>query len=223
MPDTRRRQRWRRLVRVRARVRGGADPLSTYAAGMGEPSLQAVTVRLAHPGGSRAADREALLAAVAEVTGAHPASTAVGRRCAHCGSDTHGQPWATVHGVAVGVSLSRTPGVLALAVGPVDLGVDVERVSRVASAPLDASTPGEHERYGADPVRMAACWAAKEAVLKRDGRGLRVDPASVDVDLDAGTAVLDGAVHWVRVRWLDDDLVLAVASDSDRLVVDDRR
>lgn len=224
MPDTRRRQRWRRLVRVRASVRGGGPyPLSTYAAGMGEPSLQAVTVRLAHPGGSRAADREALLAAVAEVTGAHPASTAVGRRCAHCGSDAHGRPWATVQGVGVGVSLSRTPGVLALAVGPVGLGVDVERVSRVAAAPLDASTPGEHARYGADPGQLAACWAAKEAVLKRDGRGLRVDPASVDVELDAGRATLDGGLHPARVRWLDDDLVLAVASDSDRLVVDDRR
>jgi 4'-phosphopantetheinyl transferase len=194
---------------------------------MGEPSLQAVTVRLAHPGESRAADREALAAFTAEVTGAHPASTAVGRRCAHCGSDAHGRPWATVlfGGVvaAVGVSLSRSPGVVALAVGPVGLGVDVERVSRVAAAPLDASTRGEHERYGADPVRLAACWAAKEAVLKRDGRGLRVDPASVDVDLDAGRATLDGGLHPVRVRWLDDDLVLAVASESDRLVVDDRR
>ena len=190
---------------------------------MGEPSLQAVTVRLAHPGRSSAADREALLASLTELTGADPASTAVGRRCAHCGSDTHGRPWATVHGVAVGVSLSRTPGVLALAVGPVGLGVDVERVSRVAAAPLDASTPGEHARYGADPARLTACWAAKEAVLKRDGRGLRVDPASVDVDLDTGRATLDGGLHPVRVRWLDHDLVLAVASESDRLVVDDRR
>jgi len=190
---------------------------------MGERSLQAVTVRLAHQGRSRAADREALLASAAELTGADPASTAVGRRCAHCGSDAHGQPWATVHGVAVGVSLSRTPGVLALAVGPVGLGVDVERVSRVAAAPLDASTPGEHARYGADPVRLAACWAAKEAVLKRDGRGLRVDPAAVDVDLDAGTAVLDGAVHRVRVLHLDDDLVLAVATDTERIVLDDQR
>lgn len=190
---------------------------------MGEPSLQAVTVRLAHPGASRAADREALAAFTAEVTGAHPASTAVGRRCAHCGSDTHGQPWATVHDVAIGVSLSRTSGVLALAVGPFGLGVDVERVRRVAAAPLDASTPGEHERYGADPVRLAACWAAKEAVLKRDGRGLRVDPASVDVDLDAGTAVLDAAVHRVRVLQLDADLVLAVATDIEQIVVDDRR
>ncbi|WP_267424429.1 MULTISPECIES: 4'-phosphopantetheinyl transferase family protein [unclassified Curtobacterium] len=190
---------------------------------MGEPSLQAVTVRLAHPGGSRAADREALLASAAQVTGVDPASTAVGRRCPHCGSDTHGRPWATVQGAAVGVSLSRTPGVLALAVGPVGIGVDVERVSRVAAAPLDASSPGERARYGSDPVRLAACWAATEAVLKRDGRGLRVDPASVDVDLDAGTAVLDGAVHRVRVRYLDDDVVLAVATDTERIVIDDRR
>jgi phosphopantetheinyl transferase len=190
---------------------------------MGEPSLQAVTVRVAHPGSSRAADREGLLAFTAEVTGADPAATAVGRRCAHCGSDTHGRPWATVHDLAVGVSLSRTPGVLALAVGPVGLGVDVERVSRVAAAPLEASTPGERARYGADAALLTACWVAKEAVLKRDGRGLRVDPASVDVELDAGTARLDGTVHRVRVLRLDDDLVLAVAADSERVVLDDRR
>jgi len=36
-----------------------------------------------------------------------------------------------MHGATAGVSLSPTPGVLALAVGSVGLGVDVERVSRV--------------------------------------------------------------------------------------------
>ena len=84
---------------------------------MGEPSLQAVTVRLAHPGGSRAADREALLASVADVTRADPASTAVGRRCAHCGSDAHGHGLearlthpCSVRGQGVGRALGRTRG-----------------------------------------------------------------------------------------------------------------
>jgi len=190
---------------------------------VGESSLQAVSVRVCAPGATRQADREALLAFVVEVTGADPAVTATGRRCPHCGGTDHGRPWAAADGVTVGVSLSRTDGALALAVGPHPIGVDVERVRRVSAAPLDASSPGERVRYGDDPLALTACWSATEAVLKRDGRGLRVDPATVDVDLDAGTAFLDGVAHRVLVRRLDDDLVLAVAADGVPVDVEDRR
>jgi len=198
---------------------------------VGESSLQAVSVRVCTPGATRQTDREALLAFVAEVTGADPASTALGRRCPHCRGTDHGRPWAIADGRPVGVSLSRTDGALALAVGPAPLGVDVERVTRVAAAPLDASTPGERVRYGDDQRARTACWSAKEAVLKRDGRGLRVDPATVDVDLDvdldadldAGTAALDGVRHPLQVHWLDDDLVLAVAAGGVPIDVEDAR
>lgn len=186
-------------------------------------------MRVVRRGVDDAADREALHAFVAEVTGADPASTAVGRRCPHCRGTDHGRPWALADGRPVGVGLARAPGALALAVGPAAIGVDVERTSRLLVAPLDdAFTPGELARAGGDRAELTACWAAKEAVLKRDGRGLRVDPARVDVHLGArgrgadGTARLDDVAHPVTVRWLDDDLVLAVCTDG-AVVVEDRR
>ena len=214
-----------------------------------------VVVRVLSGRGSRAADREALVALVTDVTDTAPALVRVVRRCPHCGAADHGRPAAVADGHDLGVSLSRTTGVLALAVGPGPdmIGVDVERPSRVAAAELDAFTPGERERAarsGSAAVHRTACWAVKEAVLKRDGRGLRVDPTEVDAVLDHSvldhgaldhgalehaaphhgtsvparhTARLDGLVHPVTVLRLDEDLVLAVAADGAPVTVQDRR
>ncbi|MFS0730742.1 4'-phosphopantetheinyl transferase superfamily protein [Curtobacterium sp. 1P10AnD] len=179
---------------------------------MGESCLRSVVVTLRPAGADRTADREALVAAVASTTGADVAAVRAGRDCPHCGSTAHGRPWASLDGREVGVSLSRTSGVTALAVAPDAVGIDVERVSRVAAAPLDAFTPAELDRAHGDVDVLAACWAAKEAVLKRDGRGLRVDPRSVDVDIEHGLAVLAGVAQPVDVVRPGPDLVLAVAA-----------
>lgn len=209
-----------------------------------------VVVRVLSGRGSRAADREALVAVVADVTDTAATRVRVVRRCPHCGAADHGRPAAVADGRELGVSLSRTTDVLALAVGPGPdvIGVDVERPSRVEAAELGAFTPGERERAarsGSADVHRTACWAVKEAVLKRDGRGLRVDPTAVDAVLDHGmldhtlldhldlhhgvseparhTACLDGLVHPVTVLRLDDDLVLAVAAGGVPVTVQDRR
>jgi 4'-phosphopantetheinyl transferase len=179
---------------------------------VGEPRLQTVVVTVRPSGASRDDDREALLAAVAQAAAVDAAAVRAGRVCPHCSATDHGRPWACVAGREVGVSLARTPGVLALAVGPDPVGVDVERVSRVAAHALDAFTPGELERAAGDPSALAACWAAKEAVLKRDGRGLRVDPLTVDVDLRAGLAVVDGLAEPVLFHHPEPDVVVAVAA-----------
>ncbi len=179
---------------------------------MGESCLQSVVVTLRPAGADRTADREALVAAVASAAGVDETAVRAGRECPHCGSTAHGRPWATVGGREVGVSLSRTAGVTALAVAPDAVGVDVERVSRVARAPLDAFTRAEIDRAAGDAGVLAACWVAKEAVLKRDGRGLRVDPRSVDVDVERGLVVLDGAAQPVVLVRPEHDLVLAVAA-----------
>ncbi|WP_242088169.1 4'-phosphopantetheinyl transferase superfamily protein [Curtobacterium sp. DN_7.5] len=179
---------------------------------MGESCLQSVVMTLRPAGADRAADREALLAAVASATGVDVAAVRAGRVCAHCGSIAHGRPWATVDGREVGVSMSRTTALTALAVAPDAVGVDVERVSRVAAASLDAFTPAELDRAVGDVGVLAACWAAKEAVLKRDGRGLRVDPRAVDVDVDRGRATLDGRVQPVVLARPGPDVVVAVAA-----------
>ncbi|MBT2503343.1 4'-phosphopantetheinyl transferase superfamily protein [Curtobacterium sp. ISL-83] len=164
------------------------------------------------PGAHPSVDREALVAAVATVAAVDTVAVRAGRVCQHCGATDHGRPWATVHGEPVGVSLSRAPGTVALAVGPGPLGVDVERVSRVAAAPLDVFTAGEVARAAGDPAVLAACWAGKEAVLKRDGRGLRVDPASVDVDVLAAQATFEGSVQPLVILHPEPDLVLVVAA-----------
>ncbi|GAA3337775.1 hypothetical protein GCM10017714_06200 [Curtobacterium pusillum] len=179
---------------------------------MSLPRLPSVVLTLAPSGADRATDREALLAAVASATGVGTPAVRAGRVCPHCGATDHGRPWAEADGSAVGVSLSRTTDLVALAVGPGNLGVDVERVSRVSAAPLDAFTAGERARAAGDARALTACWAVKEAVLKRDGRGLRVDPLSVDVDLDRGVAVFEGDEQPVTVLFPAADLVVAVAA-----------
>lgn len=185
---------------------------------MSLPRLQGVVAVIRRSAGGRDEDREALLAAVASATGVEPVRVRAGRVCPHCGATDHGRPWAEVDGSAVGVSLARTTGLVALAVGPPGIGVDLERVSRVAASPLDAFTPGEFAR-SSDAADRAACWAVKEAVLKRDGRGLRVDPTRVDVDLGRGTATLDGVVQSVTVVFPADDVVLAVAAGGNPVSV----
>jgi len=169
-------------------------------------------VTLRTPAADRADDREALVAAVASATGVEPVAVRAGRVCPQCAGTDHGRPWASVAGTVVGVSLARAPGVVALAVGPSALGVDVERVSRVAAAPLDAFTPDELRRADGDPAILATAWAAKEAVLKRDGRGLRVDPLAVEVDVAAGTAVFEGVGQPLTVLSPVPDVVLVVAA-----------
>lgn len=134
---------------------------------MGASFLRSVVVTLRPAGADRTADREALVAAVASATDTDVAAVRAGRDCPHCGSTAHGRPWARVDGREVGVSLSRTTGVTALAVAPDAVGIDVERVSRVAAAPLGAFTPAELDRAVGDVGALAACWAAKEAEIGR--------------------------------------------------------
>ncbi|RUQ02282.1 4'-phosphopantetheinyl transferase superfamily protein [Curtobacterium sp. HSID17257] len=179
------------------------------------------------------ADREALVTAVASAHHVDEVAVRTGRRCPHCGSTEHGRPWATIADRRVPVSLARTParrpgvpGVTAIAVvtGPargVAVGIDLERVDRVAAAPLDVSTPVEAARLRDDHDRAAA-WAVKEAVLKRDGRGLQVDPAAVEVDLARGAARFARRDHLVTVHWPAPDTVLAVAAGGLPVIVEHR-
>lgn len=86
-------------------------------------------------------------------------------RCARCGG-AHGRLRVTRADAAVSVSYVDGWAFVATASGPARLGLDA----------VPAAAPGlERVLPGAD----ARTWARVEAVLKADGRGLALDPASV--------------------------------------------
>jgi 4'-phosphopantetheinyl transferase len=107
--------------------------------------------------------------------------------CALCGED-HGPPLA--HGAPLALSVSSAGGLVVAAAAPLEavsaVGVDLER---------DAGAPGLAGLFpGGEPD--IAGWTRIEAVLKADGRGLRVDPAEVRIGPDSGGRLPGG----VRAR-----------------------
>lgn len=131
---------------------------------------------------------------VTEITGADP--VLITAACPDCGGP-HGRP----ESPGLHVSLSHAGGVVVAAASGVAVGVDVE--ARV----------GRRERLDAidalTGVRDIRSWTRTEAVLKADGRGLRVDPAEVVFDGDR--AELAGVSYDVSEVLLRDDLVVSVA------------
>lgn len=119
---------------------------------------------------------------VADVFGPEldPADVRVGRHCARCGAETHGQPWALVRGAGdVFVSLSRSGPHLVTAlstVGPI--GIDVESVDDVAAG-WDPALVLHSSESAESPQEQAELWCRKEAILKASGEGLDVSMPSV--------------------------------------------
>lgn len=145
-------------------------------------------------------DRGLLAALAARLLGVPRDTVVVEQHCSHCGGTGHGRPRATAP-APVFLSLSRAGGRVAVAAsidGPV--GVDIESVKRVASAGFDdvAFTERERVRLRTD-VDRALLWAAKEAVLKARGRGLRTDPRTVEVELGADGRLASAATSELRV------------------------
>jgi len=142
---------------------------------------------------------------VAELTGADLASITIAATCADCGRE-HGQSRIAGH-PEVHVSLSHTGGrtaaaaTVGTAIGGTAIGVDIERrdasPKRLAAILKIAS--------GAD----LAHWTRVEAVLKADGRGLRVDPRAVQVIGDLAT--LEG-VGYALADASDDRYAISVAT-----------
>ncbi|MFT2691919.1 4'-phosphopantetheinyl transferase family protein [Clavibacter zhangzhiyongii] len=147
-----------------------------------------------------AAGRAALRELAAELVGAQPDEVTIRARCATCGG-AHGRP--VLGGSraldALHASVAHAGDAVVVAVsaeGPI--GIDAE--------PRDREAP---------PGTMLAGWVRIEAVLKADGRGLRVEPSLVRFEDDA-----HGSVAWIdgepaRYRVVDadlgPDLVAAVA------------
>ena len=107
--------------------------------------------------------------------------------CPLCGA-MHGRP--ALDGLAgvLDVSISRTAGVVAIALAEATVGVDVETVeARVKAddlgAALHPSELADLANLPSDQRDLAAlrCWARKEAVLKGIGTGLGIEPSTIEV------------------------------------------
>jgi 4'-phosphopantetheinyl transferase len=162
-----------------------------------------------------AVDGHAMLRAlVAELAAVAPEDVRIVARCPDCGGE-HGRPVVMAPDAAteVRVSLAHTGDItVAAALVGGSVGVDAEqRTPGEGTATTDAgdSVPAPHT---ADELRQ---WTRIEAVLKADGRGLRVDPATVVFeqtdDLLLAAVPGDPRRYLVRDAHLGDDLFVTVA------------
>ena len=128
---------------------------------------------------------------VAELDSVAPGSVAIEARCTDCGGP-HGQP--RVLGSRLRVSVAHCPAaIVVVAARERTIGVDVESVAGPRSR-VDA--------IGAvTGIASLEHWTRVEAVLKADGRGLRVDPRSVEIM--GQDATITGRGIRYRVRRLD--------------------
>ena len=123
------------------------------------------------------AGRALLRGLAGELLGVAPADVPLSAICPDCGGP-HGAP--TIAGSDLRVSLSHADGlVVAVARRGAALGVDVERSVLPAERLAAIGT-----LTGRASVRH---WTRVEAVLKADGRGLRVDPSLVVIDTEVAS------------------------------------
>ena len=173
-------------------------PLAERSLAAGDAARLAEEPQAKHP--RFLSGRAALLLAAARLTGADPADLAVEARCPDCGR-SHGRPTVTGAPRPVHVSLAHAGGQAFAVASAVSVGIDAEPVelpaarrAAVASAVRDLAPPPA----GVDPL---VHWTRIEAVLKADGRGLRVDPGQVVFDgRGSRSARVAGGEGLYRVR-----------------------
>jgi len=147
--------------------------------------------------GSFLAGRLVLRQLAAELTDASASSVDLFVQCADCGGP-HGRP--LLRGSSLQLSLSRSDNAVVAAAswdGPVGVDVEPATLSGEALAAINLLTGEE----------SVASWTRVEAVLKADGRGLRVDPREVVVDRVGDH--FEGSVRDAPVRYRVDDVDLA--------------
>ena len=169
--------------------------------------------------------RAMLRALVSELAAVAPEDVRIAARCPDCGG-AHGRPvvMAPDAATAIRVSLAHAGDVtVAAALVGGSVGVDAEqRAPAQATTTTGTATQGTATQGTAtqatttpgtaDDLRQ---WTRIEAVLKADGRGLRVDPAAVVFERTADQLVAsvpgDPRRYLVRDAPLGDDLIVTVA------------
>lgn len=114
---------------------------------------------------------------VAEIAGVEAGDVRIEARCPDCGG-AHGQPLVLgpttrARGVRIGIAHAGAFTVAVAAAGR-RVGVDSELRAGAASRAQEVAVLS-----GAPPLESLRHWTRVEAVLKADGRGLRVRPAAV--------------------------------------------
>jgi hypothetical protein len=150
------------------------------------------------------AGRSAVLLAAAGWTGSPVEALRVDAACPVCGGP-HGRPLATGARRPVHVSVAHAAGRAFAVAADVPVGIDAE--PRSTSSARRRAVRDLLARGSATPL---ADWTRVEAILKADGRGLRVDPR--EVALGAGG-------HRGRVLDLDPDYRVRVRRDLHSCVV----
>jgi 4'-phosphopantetheinyl transferase len=108
---------------------------------------------------------------VAELVGADPIRLALDATCPDC-REQHGQIVVPDYPIHVSLSHSRLAVIAVASARPIGVDVEstVQSIERLAAIGIVAGQPS------------IAGWTAVEAVLKADGRGLRVDPKRVEFE-----------------------------------------
>ena len=145
---------------------------------------------------------------VAELTGLDADTIRLESPCPDCGLP-HGKPRVVGAAARARVSVSHA-GPLTLAIAALDheVGIDAEQAGASAErlAAIEAVAGAS-----IDPLRH---WTRVEAVLKADGRGLRVDPREVSITSDTATL----GEHTYALEAIDiEGFVVSVARDAEAI------
>lgn len=169
---------------------------------LSERELDRYTTTVAASRDSFLAGRMLLRTLAGDLTGTDPQRVPLEAVCPDCGGP-HGQP--IVRDSDLRLSLSHAGDTVVVAASwDAAVGIDIERSEQPAGR-MDAV----RTIAGSGSVRH---WTRVEAVLKADGRGLRVDPAMVEIDEQLIAQVSDRPARYSLSEVdLDDDLTVSVA------------
>jgi 4'-phosphopantetheinyl transferase len=165
------------------------------------------------------AGRAELRALVAQLAGVDPAEVLIDARCPDCGGP-HGRPVVmgpdAARTIRVSLAYAGTAIVTAARVGGA-IGVDAERRDSAPTATVGDRRAAVRALVPPlpDDVDPLLHWTRIEAVLKADGRGLRVDPGTVTFTAESERllATVPGGdrSYVVRDAPLGSDLFVTVA------------